>query len=144
MAKPRNFIAGIFLNPETRHSLLKLCPPRFQRVYASRVTLAYNVPRHYRLPKGNVLVAVKAIIETDTFQSLLVTVNGSYVRPDGKLYHITMSVPHDVPPAEAGNIDEQLVEEVGRFLHPAFQFTGRAKLVPRMVMPWQERDLIAA
>jgi hypothetical protein len=83
------------LTDESREYLLKKFPPKYSKVVAHHVTVEFGVPDDTESPEP---AAVKVIGEADSgdgLQALVVSVNGSTLRPDGGTYHITWSLEPD-------------------------------------------------
>lgn len=72
--------------------------PRFERVVCEHVTYRYPDP-HPAPPVGAGLVW--GYVAGDGVDALAVTVDGSSVRPDGKSFHVTLSLAPGRKPAEA-------------------------------------------
>lgn len=86
-----------------RGRLLRKFPPVFGNVYARHITLGYNVSRNFPLPVAPVAATFVGEVVKDGTQALVVMVDGKISRYDGKIFHLTISVDHDVPPAAAGD-----------------------------------------
>lgn len=90
----------------TRDYILSRWPPRHQNVYARYVTLARDVGPGYNLPIAPQRITVWGTHEGNGTQSLAVMIGDPgrerVSQPNGRLFHITISVADGVPPAEAG------------------------------------------
>jgi hypothetical protein len=99
------------LDFDTRHRILGAFSPVHPNVYAHHVTAAYR--------DVNVrVVGMKEAIVTgqvmnDRVQVLLLRVDGDDYRPDGKLWHLTISTADDVPPKEGGDVTFDQAMETG-------------------------------
>jgi len=90
------------LDFDTRHGILGMFPPIHRNVYAHHVTAAYrdvNVRIH-----GLKTAIVTGQVVNDRVQVLLLRVDGDDYRPDGKLWHLTLSTAEGVPPKEGGDV----------------------------------------
>jgi len=100
-------VIGVIPSRE-RQRLLRRYAPAHLMVYAHHITLAYRVPRDQaNFPKGEVTVRVIGMFRDERCDLLFLSVNGQHHRPDGRRYHLTLSVAEDLPPAQvltrAGN-----------------------------------------
>lgn len=80
------------LTKDTVKELLRKFKPSFENIKCHHITYKFGVPPTANLPKqttGFVIGYKKA----DGVEALVVEINDSTKRPDGKLYHITLS--HD-------------------------------------------------
>ena len=87
-AAPHTILA---LTPEARQLILKKFPPKFSDVKADHVTLEYGVPKDSPTPPPATVIVV-GYASDDSLEALAVTVDGELKRPDGKVYHITLSL----------------------------------------------------
>lgn len=81
------------LTPESRKMLLNIVEPVYPDVIAHHITYEFGVPLDSDLPPEP--KDVKVIGYTDNhhnIQALVVSVNGTHIRPDGQIYHITWSI----------------------------------------------------
>lgn len=95
--KPGCYLA-FELSPTTRGELLKRYPPKFSKVICHHVTIEFNLTEQklakiladlsIRDPK----VEVVGYLSDDSIECLTVAVNGKMTRPDGKHYHVTLSL----------------------------------------------------
>ena len=131
MAKDRNFIAVLKLSEPSRDWLLGNFPAIYPNVYCRYITLAYNVPNGFNMPRGYIPVKVHGVAIRQGTQALLCEVARTFKRADGKPFHITISVDDGVPPAEAGRFD---ITDV-TMLAGVVEFDTEPKLIPRQVMP---------
>ncbi len=83
------------LTDETRQFLLDKFPPKYSKVIAHHVTVDFGVPAGTELPPEAELRVVGEGDSGDGLQALVVSVNGSTRRTDGKTYHITWSLEPD-------------------------------------------------
>lgn len=74
--------------------------PRFENVVCEHVTFRYPDDECAPAPKS---VRCVGYAYTDEVDVLLVEVDGNTERPDGKLFHVTLSTKGDVPPAKGND-----------------------------------------
>jgi len=86
------------LAPEEQKRLLKEFPPRYSKTYADHVTVQFggsNVP----LPQpAEQMEIIGRADDNHGLEALVVRINGSMKRDDGKIYHITWSLDPDATP----------------------------------------------
>jgi hypothetical protein len=95
------------LTDESRNALLERFPPKYSNVIAHHVTVEFGVPKDAELPENAQLKVIGEADSGDGLQALVVAVNGSYKREDGKIYHITWSLePDSYKPADSNALIE--------------------------------------
>lgn len=72
-----------------RARLLALYPPRFPIVKASHITNL--IDPDYELPV-DADISIVARVRDDGLEAFVVRVNGTMIRPDGQIYHLTYSM----------------------------------------------------
>jgi GNAT superfamily N-acetyltransferase/RNA:NAD 2'-phosphotransferase (TPT1/KptA family) len=72
-------------------AILAKFPPKFPDVFAHHVTCQFGVPEDSDAPQA-ATVKVVGYAADDSLEALVVEVNGTTQRPDGKTYHITLSL----------------------------------------------------
>lgn len=93
------------LTEETREGLLELYPPKYDKVIAEHITVDFGVPEGTALPEGDWIKVIGEADSKDGLQALVVSVDGDYRRPDGKVYHITWSLdPDKYKPADSNEL----------------------------------------
>lgn len=93
------------LTKEARESLLKAFPNRFDKVIAHHVTFQFGVAESQPLPpKAKVIVVGYSF--NNNIECVVVSVNGSTQRPDGKTYHITLSHNNKAKPVDSNKLIE--------------------------------------
>jgi hypothetical protein len=84
---------GYLLSEKSRAKLLAQFPPKYPRVIAEHVTLEFGVPGDTPPPVMPQSVTIVGYVDSgDGVEGLTVEVDGEARRPDGKLFHITMSL----------------------------------------------------
>lgn len=82
---------GFELDQNTISKLMSKFPPRYPNVYVHHVTFCMG--RNVALLQTNPLIkAYGYVTDGESIEAILVTVNGNFNRPDGRKYHITMSL----------------------------------------------------
>jgi 2'-5' RNA ligase/ribosomal protein S18 acetylase RimI-like enzyme len=112
-AAPHTVLA---LTPEARQLILQKFPPKFFEVKADHVTLQYGVPMNAAAPAPASVIVV-GYASDDSLEALAVTVDGVLKRPDGKPYHITLSLDRSKGrvPADSGTLLAQGFEDIQPF-----------------------------
>lgn len=86
--------------------LFAILPPKHENVFAEHITCEYGVPEDTELPSQVDSVVVVGIAENDKVQALVVKVGANTQRPDGRLYHITLSTADGIKPFESNMLLE--------------------------------------
>lgn len=89
--KQNGYLAWI-LDEKSRSELLGKFPPKFDKVICHHITYKFGVDETAELPVDTHNIKVIGHESNDKVQALVVSINGHNRRPDGKLYHITVSV----------------------------------------------------
>jgi hypothetical protein len=76
----------------SRTSLLAKFPPKYPKVIAHHVTVEYPAPENAAVPPAAKVKVIGYVDSEDGLEALIVSVNGSSQRPDGKAFHITLSL----------------------------------------------------
>ncbi len=80
------------LTPESRERLLKAFPPKYSEVIAEHITVDFGVPETAPEPPRADITVMGYADAGDGLEALILAVGGSMQRPDGSLYHITLSL----------------------------------------------------
>jgi hypothetical protein len=115
---------GWALDERDRERLLARFPPRYPRVVADHVTLAFR-PSRPRLPAETEGEVVGEADDGSGVQALVVRIGGATDRPDGSTYHLTWSL----APGRRGRESNDLLRERG--WRPLARPT-RVRLKPRL------------
>jgi hypothetical protein len=87
------FYTGYLLTQASRAELLGAFPPVYDRVVADHITHTYDVDALAVPPDPPTTVEIVGYIDSgDGVQALLVAIDGDTFRPDGNLFHITLSL----------------------------------------------------
>src|SRR5688572_21480797 len=79
------------LTEESRSRLLKAYPPKFTDVKADHITYRFGVTRSVPMPVQPHRIEVLGYICDDSLECVVVAVDDTYERPDGRVFHITLS-----------------------------------------------------
>lgn len=79
------------LAQESRDILMAMFQPIYPDIEAHHVTIEYGVPSDYPIPLITSSEVVGEAYDRGV-QALVVAINGSVARPDGKTYHLTWSI----------------------------------------------------
>lgn len=91
----------------SRARILEDFPPMFERVICHHVTYRYGVLSTDPLPPA-ANIEIIGYAKNDSIEALVVSVDGSEKRPDGKIYHITLSLdPEKAKPVDSNRLLEQ-------------------------------------
>lgn len=80
------------LTDEAREVLLKKYPVKYSKFIGHHVTVEFGVELGTKPPEPAELKVIGSKDSGDGLQSLVVSVNGNSLRPDGNLNHITWSL----------------------------------------------------
>lgn len=86
-----NYTAYV-LDQTSRDVLSQRFPPKYGDFVGHHVTVQFGVPADSEPPAPAALKVVGYVDSGDGLEALVVTVNGTSERPDGKIYHITWSL----------------------------------------------------
>ncbi len=80
------------LATDSRAKLLERFPPKFPEFIGHHITYAVKVPISDPLPEASKFRVIGYAIDEEGLECLVVEVDGTTVRPDGKTFHITWSL----------------------------------------------------
>ncbi len=80
------------LDEESRMMLALSYPPKYSKPIGHHVTVEFGVPEGTPAPNYADVKLVGYIDSGDGLEALVVSVDGTYIRPDGNIYHITWSL----------------------------------------------------
>lgn len=84
--------SAFVLDNTSRNKLEKLFPPKFPEFIGHHITHQFGVKKDSEAPESPKSVEVIGYSSEDGLEALIVSINGSHIRPDGKVYHITWSL----------------------------------------------------
>jgi len=80
------------ISAKSREAILNRFPPKFSDVICHHVTERFGTPKSEKhLPAPAEILVVGYVCDV-SLETLVVTVNGQTTRPDGMVYHITLSL----------------------------------------------------
>lgn len=82
--------SGYLITPNSRNKILEIFEPEFPDVICHHIT--YKFPDNEPPPQAHEASIYSYLTDSEGIETLLVKVNGEYTRPDGKLFHITLSI----------------------------------------------------
>jgi hypothetical protein len=99
------------VDDNTREALLQRFPPMFPDVICHHITNRFGVRKEDNRPFGRSFeFVVVGHSHDDRVQALVVSRAGSTIRPDGREYHITLSLDRSLGarPADSNRVIDQL------------------------------------
>jgi len=90
--KPRTGYQALELDHGSRSKLAAQFPPKFPEFIGHHITLAFGVKSDQPLPDISGVRVVGYSCDDAGIEALVVEVNGTTQRPDGKTYHVTWSL----------------------------------------------------
>lgn len=87
-----NYIAYRF-NDQTRQRLAELFPPKYPEFLGHHITVKFPAKPNDPLPEAPKVAKIVGYADNgEGLEALVVDIDGSIHRPDGKIYHITWSL----------------------------------------------------
>lgn len=125
----KHYLAFV-LDATSHAAMVAAYPPKFAKVYAHHVTLAFN-PTEADVAKftgvDHVTVIDHVVDHVRRVECAVVEVNGTSRRPDGKTFHVTLSLTPPAKPVDSNAaIDDRTVAR-----DPSLVLTGMVQLVPK-------------
>jgi hypothetical protein len=93
------------ITAKSREEILTIFPPRFSNVVAHHITHKFKVTEDLGLPTID-SVNVIGYACNENIECLVVEVDGHSTRPDGKIYHLTLSHSDNAKPADSNDLIE--------------------------------------
>lgn len=93
---------GWMIPDEERERILTMFPPRYPCVRASHITLCIDPEDDF--PEDAEVEVVGHVDDDAGIEALVVTVDGALRRPDGLIYHITLSRTEDRASKESNDV----------------------------------------
>lgn len=90
--KVRKGYQAFELDQKSRSELAAVFPPKFSEFIGHHITYRMGVPETEPLPEASSFKVVGYAIDEDGLECLVVEVDGTTKRPDGRTYHITWSL----------------------------------------------------
>lgn len=122
--KPRSGYQAFEISPESRSKLAAQFPPKFAEFIGHHITYKFGVKSDLPLPEATSIKVVGYACNDKGIEALVVEVDGSTVRPDGKTFHITWSLDREAgfKPVNSNDLVAGGWEKV-----PAINITATAK-----------------
>lgn len=93
------------LDQSSREALEARFPPKYPKFIGHHITYQFGVPANTEVPPPAQLKVVGRVDSGDGLEALVVSINGSTSRTDGKTYHITWSLdPGKYKPADSNDV----------------------------------------
>lgn len=83
------------LDAASRTKLARAFPPKFPEFIGHHITYAFGVTADTPLPEAQTFKVVGYVCDPAGLEALVVEVDGTTARPDGKVYHCTWSLDRD-------------------------------------------------
>jgi len=99
-----NGYVGWKLPEAERARLLGIIVPRYDRIVAHHVTLAFGVDETYPMPMKIPATIIGAADDCNGVQCAIVEMGGTCDRPDGSIFHITWSLGVGRKPVESNHV----------------------------------------
>lgn len=90
-----------------KEAVLTQFPAIHDNVFAQHITFEFGVPNDSPLPAMPERVFVVGEVSNCECQALIVEVDGAIYRPDGGVFHITISTSDDVKPVTSNDVIKQ-------------------------------------
>jgi hypothetical protein len=124
--KPRGGYQAFELSNADRSKLAQVFPPKFPEFIGHHITYKRGAKSDQPLPEASTFKVVGYACDPDGVEALVVTVDGTTTRPDGKTFHITWSIDREAgfKPVSSNDLIERLGYEP---LPNAINITATAK-----------------
>lgn len=98
------------LTDKSREKILAKFKPTYSNVVCHHITAKFGVSADEPIPAQPTSVKIVGYVDSKTgVEGLLVEIDGSTKRPDGKLYHITLSLGQGRKPVETNDVINRAV-----------------------------------
>lgn len=123
-SKPRAGYQAYEISHDSRAKLASTFPPKFAEFIGHHITYKTGVKSDMPLPEGTSFTVVGYACNDEGIEALVVEVDGTTVRPDGKTYHITWSLDREAgfKPVKSNDLIASGWDKV-----PAINITATAK-----------------
>jgi len=100
-----NMYTAYVLTNEAREKLAEKFPPKYEKFVGHHVTVQFGVPAGTEAPDPAIVRVIGRADSGDGLEALVVSVDGTQERPDGKTYHVTWSLdPGKYKPVDSNNL----------------------------------------
>lgn len=89
--KTKKGYVGFEIQPQSRSEILKKFPPKFPKVFAHHITYQFGVSAT-ATPDQPSKIEVVGYASGSGIEALVIEVDGKNVRPDGGVFHMTLSL----------------------------------------------------
>lgn len=123
-SKPRGGYQAFEISHESRSKLVAQFPPKFPEFIGHHITYKFGVKSDIPLPEASNFRVVGYACNDAGLEALVVEVDGTTVREDGKTYHITWSLDREAgfKPVNSNDLVQGGYEKV-----PAINISATAK-----------------
>lgn len=90
--KPRGGYQAFEISDSSRSQLARIFPPKFPEFIGHHITYKIGVKSDQPLPEAESFTVIGYACDDDGIEALVVEVDGTSTRPDGKTFHITWSL----------------------------------------------------
>ena len=90
--KPIKGYNGWLITPISRATILSWFPPKFNNVYVHHITNQFKVLDTDPFLNEATIVIVGYALNEDGIEAVVVSVDGNLYRPDGNIFHCTLSL----------------------------------------------------
>lgn len=97
--------SSYILSEQSKHKILGIVNPLYNNIVCHHIT--YNYPDNNEPPMVDNIIVVAEVWD-EHMQGLLVRINDSIFRPDGKKYHITLSHDDTVKPVYCNTVMQEM------------------------------------
>ncbi len=119
---------AFLIAPESRDALLKKHPPQYSEVIAHHVTHSFGVAKGSQPPQHPKNIEVIGHVDDGKgVQAAVVKVDGSEYRPDGKRYHVTISIDRSKGRKPAHSND--VIDNIGYKSTRPYSLSAQSKLM---------------
>lgn len=92
------------LTDRSRNEVITKFYPKFTKVVAHHITVAFNVSDTEPMPSVPTSAKVVGYACNEIIECLVVEINGNRHRADGKLFHVTLSHSHEAKPVMSNDL----------------------------------------
>jgi hypothetical protein len=94
------------VSAESRSQLAQVFPPKFKEFIGHHITYRFGVNSDLPLPEATSFRVIGYACDPSGLEALVVEIDGTTVRPDGKIFHITWSLDRDAgfKPVNSNNL----------------------------------------
>ena len=105
------------LTSKGREMLLKHFSPKFSKVVAHHATFQFGVNENAPIPSAQEIEVI-GYASNEDIECVVVKVNGTHIRPDGKIFHITLSHSSNARPVDSNDLCAKGWDTISAFTLP--------------------------